>query len=368
MAPGASTHATSLHATDPHATDPGATAPHAIALSVVVPVYGCADALTELHRRLVATLEQAVDGFELIFVDDRAGDGSWAILERLAAEDPRVVALRLSRNFGQHKAITAGLVESRGRRVVVMDGDLQDPPEEIPRLLEAARGDAGREEADIVFALRRTQYQSHMRLWLARLYFWFLSAATGVSIDGSAGSFSLISRKVVDAYIRFADVDRHYMLILKWLGFTTRSVDYERDRRYHGRGSYTFRRLIAHALSGILFQTTSILRWVVYGGLLLSLGGLLLGTYFIVARVFGSVYPGWTSLIVVNLFVGGAVIISVGVVGLYVSKIFDQVKSRPLFVIDRRLARAASPERVEPPVPVITARTTAYTEAPTARR
>lgn len=300
-------------------------------LSVVIPVYGCAACLEALHARLSMTLTTAVDSFEVIYVDDRAPDNAWPILERLADGDPRIVALRLSRNFGQHAAITAGLAESRGRWVVVMDCDLQDPPELIPQLLAEAR--AG---ADIVLAQREGVYQSPWRLAANRLYYRFLSAVTGVPMTGEAGAFSIIARKVVDAFVRFRDIDRHYLFILRWLGFETRTIVYGRAERAAGHSSYTLRRLIIHALNGIFFQTTAFLHWVIYGGIGISLIGLLFGAYLVLSGLSGNRLPGWTSLIVVNLVLGGAIILSIGVVGLYVGKIFEQVKERPLYVIDRR--------------------------------
>ena len=183
-------------------------------LSVVVPVYACAGSLSELHRRLTAVLSQLVDRYEIVFVDDRARDGSWAMLQKLAAEDPNVVACRLSRNFGQQLAITAGLAECCGEYAIVMDCDLQDPPEFIPDLLaEARRG------FDIVLANRRSDYHSGLRGHANRFYFWLLGAVSGREFSGDPGSFSIISRRIIDAFLSFRERDRHYLMVLNWLGF-----------------------------------------------------------------------------------------------------------------------------------------------------
>lgn len=315
-----------------------------VGISVVIPVYGCASYLGELHERLTETLREVGDTWEIIFVDDCSSDGSWEILRSLAMTDRRVVALRLSRNFGQQMAITAGLAETRGAHAVVMDCDLQDPPEVIPALLaEAEKG------ADIVLARRKSKYQSRFRHWANRIYFSMLSKLARTEIEGDCGSLSLISRQVIEAFKRFTECDRHYLFILRWLGFEIRYIDFERARRADGRSAYTFGTLIALALSGIFFQTTVFLRWVIYMGLAVSAAGIAAGIYYALNTLLGgSPPPGWTSLIVINLFLGGIIIISVGIVGLYVARIFEQSKGRPLYVVDRRIENGEDREDNRP--------------------
>jgi glycosyltransferase involved in cell wall biosynthesis len=302
-------------------------------ISVVVPVYGCTPCLAPLHQRLRAVLDELVDGdFELILVDDRDGQGAWEAIGELAVGDSRVRGLRLSRNFGQHAAITAGLAAARGEYAVVMDCDLQDPPEEIPRLYAEAM--AG---YDVVYGRRRAKPTSFHRRLAARIYFKGLNLFTGAGIQGEFGSFSLISRKVIDGVLSFRDQDRHYLLILHWLGFDWAAVDYEPSTRYAGKSSYSLGSLIQHALDGMFFQTTVLLRWIVYFGFALATLGALLATYFTIARIVGSAYPGWTSIAVIMLLASGFIITSTGITGLYVGKVFEQVKGRPLYVIDREI-------------------------------
>jgi glycosyltransferase involved in cell wall biosynthesis len=302
-------------------------------LSVVVPVYRCTPCLGPLHQRVRAVLDELVDGdFELIMVDDRGGQGAWETIAALAAEDNRVRGLRLSRNFGQHAAITAGLAAARGDYAVVMDCDLQDPPEEIPRLYAQAM--AG---YDVVYGRRKAKPTSFFRRLSARLYFKGLNRFTGAGIHGEFGSFSLISRKVIEGFLRFRDEDRHYVFILHWLGFDWAAVDYEPSTRYAGKSSYSFGSLIRHGLDGMFFQTTVLLRWIVYFGFALASLGALLAVYFTVARTVGSAYPGWTSIAVIMLLASGFIIISTGITGLYVGKVFEQVKGRPLYVLDREI-------------------------------
>jgi dolichol-phosphate mannosyltransferase len=312
-----------------------ADASNAPELSVVVAVYGCVDCLGVLHERLVRTLEDLVQSFELVFVDDGSPDGAWDVIARLASEDQRLRAVRLSRNFGQHAAITAGLAESRGRLVVVMDCDLQDPPEEIPRLYERAL--AG---YDIVLARRQRRQDSFLRRAAARAYFLLLNRLAGTHLEGEYGTFSIISRQVRDAYLSIGDRGRHYLFILYWLGFKQAAVEVPHAPRAAGRSAYTFGKLVRHAIDGVFFQTTVLLRWIVYLGFLVALVGVLLAGVFAAIFIVGNPPPGWTSLAVIILVIGGFIIMSTGVTGLYIGKIFDQVKGRPLYVVQDTLNKA----------------------------
>jgi glycosyltransferase involved in cell wall biosynthesis len=307
-------------------------------ISVVVPVYNCAGCLESLYGRLVASLDDIAGGFELILVDDRSPDGSWPILTELARRDERVRAARLSRNFGQHAAITAGFALARGRWVAVLDCDLQDPPEEVPRLYARAQ-----EGYDIVFGRRRRPQAPLPRRLLSRLYFRMIRAFTGAEIDADYGTLSIVSREVRNEFLRITDRNRHYLFILHWLGFERSTIDYTVAERAAGTSAYTWRGLLRHAVQGIFFQTTALLRWVVYGGFGVALAGALSGVYLVASRVTGKAYPGWTSLMVMLLVIGGLVILTVGVIGLYVGEIFHEVRGRPLFVIDEETARADAP-------------------------
>jgi dolichol-phosphate mannosyltransferase len=211
-----------------------------------------------------------------------------------------------------------------------MDCDLQDPPEVIRRLYVAAQ-----DGHDIVFARRAHRTHSLLRMLLAKSYFMLLRATTGTRIDERYGTFSIVSRKVVDAYLKLKDRNRHYLLILHWLGFTTTAIDYAQDVRVSGKSSYSLKRLLAHAFAGVLFQTTAILRWIVYLGLLTSASCALLAVYLLYRyAAYGVTQEGWTSLAVLLLVLSGAVITTTGVAGLYTGEMFEQVKERPLFVVD----------------------------------
>ena len=303
-------------------------------ISVVVPVYGCVRCLVELCDRLEAALVAITPKFEVILVDDRSPDEAWEVIEYLANERPYVSGLRLSRNFGQHLAITAGLQEAAGDLVVVMDCDLQDPPERIADLVMKWR-----EGYELILARRVERSHSAFRLVAARIYFGLLSILTEEPVDGAYGTFSLLTRKVVEAYLRFKEQDRHFLFILRWLGFKVGTVDYVHAERLTGKTSYSFNRLVRHALDGIFFQTTVFLRWIVAAGLLFGGGGLLFSIYLVYQFVAMSIQPGWTSLAVLILLSTGMVLLSVGVTGLYIGKVFQQSKNRPLFIKDVKIER-----------------------------
>jgi dolichol-phosphate mannosyltransferase len=299
-------------------------------LSVVVPVYGCADCLVALHARLTAAVAQITDRYEFVFVDDRSLDGGWSVLERLAGQDDHVRAFRLSRNFGQDAAITAGLAQAAGDWAVVMDCDLEEAPEDIPRLWTAAG-----EGYDIVRTTRRGWRHSAFRRAASRAYR-RLTLETDVRPDYS--NLSLLSRRVIDAFLRLHDRDREYMIALDWLGFDSTTIEIEHQARHAGRSGYTLRGLTRVAIDGMFFRSTVLLRLVVLLGFVIALIGVVVAgfevaDYFIEAQ---KRVPGYTSLAVLVLVLAGFIIVSVGVVGLYVGRIFEQVKDRPLFLIDRQ--------------------------------
>ncbi len=303
-----------------------------IELSVVVPVYGCADCLVALHDRLARSVAEVTDRYEFVFVDDRSVDGGWEVLRRLARADPHLRAYRLSRNFGQDAAITAGLAQARGAWAVVMDCDLEEAPEDIPRLWAAAG-----EGYDVVRTIRRGWRHSAFRRGTSRLYR-RLTLETDVRPDYS--NLSLLSRRVIDAFLRLRDRDREYMIALDWLGFDSTAIEIDHHERHAGKSGYTLDRLIRVALDGMFFRSTVLLRLVVLVGFLVALAGLVIAGFEIVDYFVepDKSVPGYTSLAVLLLVLAGVIIVSVGVVGLYVGRIFEQVKNRPLFLIDQEAA------------------------------
>jgi len=298
-------------------------------ISVVIPVYGCASCLDALCKQLQETLQAMTERFEIILVDDRSPDDSWSQLSALQDKYPAVKGIRLSRNYGQQIAITAGLASARGDYAVVMDCDLQDPPSLIPDLLAKIR-----EGYDLVIAKRIDRNHSTFRLLAARVYFWLISKFTKMPVNATEGAYSILSRKVIDSFLLFEEKERHYLFILRWLGFRMGTVDFVHQERHSGQSSYRFGSLFRLAIDGILFQATGLLRWIVGLGFLFTFFGMGVAAYLVWQRLTYTGLPGWTSLIVLILICTGVILASLGIIGLYIGKIFDQAKQRPLYVVD----------------------------------
>ena len=301
-------------------------------ISVVIPVFGAEHIVGELVRRIIEAV-RLLGPFEIVLVDDRSHDHGWLQIVEQSRLHPEVKGVRLSRNSGQHAAIAAGLAEARGEYVVVMDCDLQDDPAEIPRLLSAAR-----EGFDVVLTDHPKRRHHRFRNLGAALYLRLVAALTSDDSETiGRGSYSLLTRKVVDGYKEIRDVHAHYLVNLRYLGFAQTCVEVPHHDRYEGRSSYTFGRLVRHAVDGIVSNSARLLNLVVVAGLglfglsLLGVGALIV-SYFVRGAL-----AGFTSLMVVFLLMTGAVLFSVGVVGIYVGRIFEQSRGRPRYFIDQRV-------------------------------
>jgi dolichol-phosphate mannosyltransferase len=298
-------------------------------LSVVVPVFNEEETLAELHRRLAAAVP-ADEQRELVFVDDGSSDRSWDLLRELASADDSVRLLRLSRNFGHQTAITAGLDAARGDVVVVMDGDLQDPPELIPQLL--ARWQEG---YDVVYAVRAERTgESRARLLSITLFYKVLRRIAGNEIPENVGDFRLMSRRVVDALKAMPERARFLRGMTSWVGFRQTGVEYTRDPRFAGESKYPPRKLMRLALDGITSFSTVPIKLVAWLGFLLVVFCVIVLGWALYTRFFTDAAPqGWTSLLVVVLLLGGVQLLSLGIIGQYVARIFDEAKQRPLYFV-----------------------------------
>lgn len=313
-------------------------------LSVVVPVYKAEDCLHELYRRLVAALTPITADFEILLVEDQGGDGSWNVICELAKADPRVRGFQFSRNFGQHYGITAGLDHARGDWAVVMDCDLQDRPEEIPRLYRKAQ-----EGYDVVLALRGGRKDALHKRFFSYVFFKLFRYLSGLEYDGEAGNFRIISRKVVDAFGTMRENLRLFGGLVTWMGFPTASIQVEHGERYAGESSYTFSKLVNLALETIIAYSDKPLRISIKFGLAISSLAFIFGIYFAVrTAVAGQSIVGWTSLIVSLYFLGGIIISTLGIIGIYLGKAFDEVKRRPLYIIAKSTDEAGGSARGEP--------------------
>jgi glycosyltransferase involved in cell wall biosynthesis len=305
--------------------------PSSIEISVVIPTYRAEDCLVPLHKRLTDALSSLTDSYEIIFIEDCGPDQSWDVLTRIAKDDVNVSAYKLSKNFGQQMAITAGLSKATGNWVVVMDCDLQEPPEFIEKLYKTAQ-----EGYDIVFASRKQRATSAGRRFASKLYFTALNVFQQTNTSGDYGAFTIISRKVRDAFLEFSDVNRHYVMILMWLGFDSTEIEYEQADRYSGESSYSLRSLVRLAIEGVFFRTTVLLKAIVCLGFVVSMIGVCFALWATIEYFTQGALPGWTSLTVAVLLLSGLSLVSQGIVGLYVGEIFDQVKRRPLFLIAKQ--------------------------------
>lgn len=300
-------------------------------ISVVIPVYKAESCLDELYQRLKTNLESITTEFEIILVEDCGGDNSWQVIERLVAADARVRGIQFSRNFGQHYGITAGLDYCQGDWVVVMDCDLQDRPEEIPRLYAKAQ-----EGFDIVLALRGTRQDSLLKRISAWFFYKIFSYLADIKYDGDSGNFRIMSRKVVTNFCQMREQLRFFGGLMQWMGFPTTSIEVKHEARLVGKSTYTFSKLWKLSTDTIIAYSDKPLRLSIRLGFLMAIASFSYGAYFLGrALLYGTEVQGWTSLIVSLFFIGGIIISILGVIGIYLGKTFDEAKGRPLYIVRR---------------------------------
>jgi dolichol-phosphate mannosyltransferase len=300
-------------------------------ISVVLPVYNEEAGVRELYVRLKPVLIDAGLSHEIVFVNDGSRDRSWQKILDLANEDRDVKAVNLSRNFGHQVAITAGIDISRGATVVVMDSDLQDPPELIAVLYQKYR-----EGFDVVYAQRRTRDgETWFKRGTATLFYRLIRRMTTIDIPVDTGDFRLLSRRVVDDLKRLQEQSRFVRGLVTWVGYNQTPVLYDRARRYGGETKYPISKMMKFALDGITGFSSQPLRLASHVGLLCAAGSLALMVGLAIFKVAGGtgLIPGWTSLAVAVLFLGGLQLLAVGILGEYVGRIYEEVKHRPLYLV-----------------------------------
>lgn len=298
-------------------------------ISVVVPVYLNQGSLNELSIRLTDSLESINPNFEVVFVDDGSPDDSWSVIKECTLADKRFRGIRLSRNFGQHVAITAGLNHARGEWIVVMDADLQDQPEDILNLYKKAL-----EGHDIVVGKRDQRDLTFIRKVLTTLFYRLISFLTSTDIDSTVANFGIYHRKVIDVVISMKERFRFFPLLVRWVGFPTASIWVSHAKRSEGKSAYTYCKLASLAVDVMISFSDKALRLLCLLGLLISAMSGLYAIYTAVRVLFHDrVVLGWASVFTSLWFLVGLIIFLLGVVGVYVGRIFDEVKARPLFVI-----------------------------------
>jgi glycosyltransferase involved in cell wall biosynthesis len=304
-------------------------------LSVVIPVYDEEDSLPVLYERLTTTLEEAEPSYEILFVDDGSRDGSPAVMRSLAENDRRLAVIELARNFGHQVAISAGLDYAQGNAVIIMDADLQDPPEVLPQFIE--KWQQGHE---VVYAVRQRRKEGWVRRTTYAAFYRLLQRIANIEIPLDAGDFCIMDRRVVDILVNMPERNRFVRGIRSWIGLDQVGLAYERQARYSGRPKFTFTRLLYLALDGLVSFSYIPLRAISILGFGVSLISILLAGFYAIKRIAGGLNPpGFATTIVAILFLAGMQLITMGVIGEYVGRIFEEVKRRPLYVVRRVVRR-----------------------------
>ena len=298
-------------------------------LSVVLPVYNERETLEPLRSRLLPILEEVVAGsFEVVFVDDGSSDGSDRILDAQSAGDRRIKVIHLSRNFGHQAALQAGLDAATGNAVVLMDADLQDPPELLRRFVQEWR-----QGHEVVFAIRRNRKEGRLKRFAYASFYRTLKAMADVDVPLDAGDYCLMDRGVVDVLVGLPERNRFLRGLRSWVGFRQIGVECEREARVAGRPKYTLGKLVRLALSGYVGFSAAPLRASVWLGLATAAGGFLLGAGAVASKLLGIYSPqGWVSTIVVVMMVSGVQLLMLGVIGEYLARVYDEVRQRPLYI------------------------------------
>lgn len=299
-------------------------------LSVVVPIYNEEALIQQLYQRLVEAAKACTPNFELVFINDGSQDSSFAQIKKLAQQDNRVFYIGFSRNFGHQIAVSAGLQHVRGQAVVIIDGDLQDPPELIPQLYKEYR-----QGYEVVYAKRRKRKgESAFKKFTAKLFYRMLNRMTSFDIPLDTGDFRIIDRKVVDALNTMPEQNKFIRGQIAWLGFSESEVLYDRDKRNAGKTGYSVSKMLSLALDGITSFSDKPLLFVTRMGFFMSFVSFLVIVYALFSYfVWDVAITGWTSIIVSTMFIGGIQLISIGVIGAYISRINKNIIDRPLYII-----------------------------------
>lgn len=298
-------------------------------ISVVSPIYKAEKIVHELVRRIVLNVEKITPEYEVILVCDGSPDNSWQAIKDECAANPRVVGVNLSRNFGQHYALSAALSKARGEWVYVLDCDLQDRPEEFERLYNKAVSDG----LDYVVARRVGRKDGFLKRLSSTTYNYVYGKLSGLKADKTIANYGIYNRRVVDAFNEMKDVSRSFQSLLAYVGFRWEALDVEHSERYEGKSSYSWGRLIRLSLDIILSNSNIPLKLAIQLGAVMTVIAMAMVLYNLVVFLVSDVIPGFSATIISIWFVGGIIVFILGIVGLYIDKIFNQVKARPIYII-----------------------------------
>ena len=304
-----------------------------IDISIVSPIYYGENTIDELTSRLRSVMMKLNLSYEIIYVEDRSPDSSWTKIKSLATNNKNIKAIKLSKNFGQHKAIAAGLDQVQGKRIVVLDCDLQDQPEEIEKLyLEAIKG------YDIVRAKRENRQDSYLKRLSSRLFYFFFNSIAGLNMDSSIANFGIYDRKVIEAFKAFREKEIFFVSIIDSLGFNKVDIPVSHAPRTEGTSTYSFKKLLLLGFNVALVGTNRPLLISAALGFIMSLVSLSIAGINLIAKLSGQItVAGFTSTIFSIWFVGGLVLLSQGIIGIYLGRAFNEMKDRPRVIIEERL-------------------------------
>lgn len=313
-------------------------------LSIVVPCFNEEACLRILHERLTAAAVASVGSdYELVFVNDGSRDRTWPVMRDLAHEDPHVVAISLSRNHGHQLALTAGLDLCRGKKILIIDADLQDPPELLPRMMQTMR----EAEADVVYGVRKSRRgDTAFKRATAHGFYRLLSRATDVDIPVDTGDFRLMSRRALDALLAMPEQSRFIRGMVAWLGFKQVPFSYDRDERFAGETKYPLKKMVRFALDALTGFSSAPLKLASYAGFALSVGSILLIFYIGYAWLAGHSIPGWTSLMLIVVVLGAVQMFVLALMGEYIGRLYNEAKRRPLYIIEEVVGQAREQARL----------------------
>jgi dolichol-phosphate mannosyltransferase len=302
-------------------------------LSIVSPVYQAVDLIDELVDKILQNISQITKHFEIVLVEDGSQDGSWEKIEEQCKNNAQIKGIRLSRNFGQHSAVIAGLRAAMGEWIVIMDCDLQDRPEEVVRLYRKAK-----EGYDVVFAGRMNRQHSFFKRFLSKSFYKVLSMLSGTHYDSRVANFGIYHRKVINAVLEMKENIPYFTAMVNWVGFKRTILPVEHAARPRGKSSYNFKRLVKLAIDALLAYSDKPLKLIIGLGASISLLAFIFGSYIIYKYLSGQIIvSGYTSLSVTICFFSGLIILVLGIIGLYIGKIFEGIKNRPTYLVRERI-------------------------------
>ena len=302
-------------------------------ISIVSPVYRAEKILPILVSEINLVMERIGEDYEIILVDDRSPDNSWEVMKVLSSQNPKIKSIRLSRNFGQHSAIFAGLTRAKGDWVVVMDCDMQDQPKEIAKLYKKAL-----EGYDIVLGQRENRKDKFLKKLTSKLFYKVFNYLSGANFDNNVANFGIYHQKTIKSILDMGDYVKFFSLFINWIGFKSVSIPIEHGEREEGKSTYSMGRLFKQAFNVIISFSDKPLRLFINFGLSISVLSFIVGIYYLYLALTGKIaQPGFSSLILSIWFLSGIIISCIGIVGVYLGKTFDQAKDRPTFIIDEEV-------------------------------